>query len=237
MRIESLYNKLGGNPAFIVGTGPSMRFFPLELFSGSYAIGLNQAWKYTRGDFKFELMLTVHPELYQEYETYRKEYSKGIEVGGWAIKKKPPMETLMLDDPNFYVFNTSPDLSTVKTRPADTLYIGEGIQCTAIDLLARMGANPIILIGVDMNSIEGDFHGHDQHVRWLGQTPEVQYALYRKKTAQVRSLVRDEFNVHVLSMTPFLGTDAAREDYVRLKSDFNMEQLPTPKDVSPYTRK
>lgn len=236
MRIENLYGKVKGSPAFVVGTGPSMQCVQLSVFRGAYIVGLNQAWKYSRQQgVPFQLMLTAHPELFQEYAK-----TVGWPVLGgpqWVIKKKPPMADLELDDSNHYVYLTSPELKTVEARPADTLYLGEGIQCTAIDLLARMGANPIILLGVDMNVIDGDFHGHDQHVRWLGQTPDEQYALYRKTVARVRSAVRDKFGVQVLALSPFLGTDAAREDYVRLKKELKLLPLPKPKDVSPYRRK
>lgn len=236
MRIETLYGKLTGSPAFVVGTGPSMRMFPLAALKGAYLVGLNQAWKYSRQTgVKFQLNLTAHPELFLEYQKAVNWPVLG--AAPWVIKKKPPMETLELDDTNHYVYLTRPDLKTVEERPADTLYLGEGIQCTAIDLLARMGANPIVLVGVDMNSLEGEFHGHDQHVRWLGQKPEEQYALYRKTAAKVRSTVRDRFGVNVLSMSPFLGTDCAREDYVRLKRELKLPPLPKPKDVSPYRRK
>jgi len=227
VRIDTL-PKLDGGPAFVIGTGPSLRCFPLEFLArtGGFCLGLNQAWKYVKTHYS----ITVHPELVQEYE------AAGVSNTKWIIKKKPPMADLELDDPKHHVFLTSDDLSTVTRQPADTLYLGEGVQTTAIDLLTRMGAKYIILVGVDMNSVDGDFHGHDQHVRWLGQTPEHQYALYRRYTAKVRFRVREKFGVQVMALTPFLGTNAAHEDYVRLKTELRLPPLPKPKDTSPYVR-
>ena len=213
--------------AFVLGTGPSMRFFPLRALEGAFVLGLNQAWKYHRCNF----MLTAHPELYKEYEA-----TAPVDPMRWIIKKKAPMAELELDDPKHHVFLTSPDLVTVKDRPADTLYLGEGIQCTAMDLLARMGFRTIILVGVDMNSIGGEFHGHDQHVRWLGQAPKDQYALYRKSAAKVRSILRDSFNVDVLTLSPFLGINSVEEEHTRLRAELKLAPLPKPKDISPYLR-
>jgi len=231
MRIEQLQPLGGQNPvAFIIGTGPSMRCFPMQALETAYTLGLNQAWKY----WQTNLMLTAHPELYEEYA---QAVPVPLDRVPWVIKKKPPMANLEFTDKDHYVYLTSPDLKTVTTRPADTLYLGEGIQCTAIDLLARLGAKTIILVGCDMTSLEGEFHGHDQHVRWLGQKPDEQYALYRKTTAKVRSLVRKAFGVHVLTLSPFIGLNGANEDYGRLKVELKLKPLPKPKDISPYKRK
>lgn len=230
MRIISLHRTLPGCPAFVLGTGPSMRYFPMKALQGAFVVGLNQAWKY----HPCKLMLTAHPELYQEWAASEAAKTAPLK---WVIKKKAPMADLELDDPVHYVYHTSPDLLTVKNQTEDTLYLGEGIQCTAIDLLVRMGAGTVILVGCDMSSVAGEFHGHDQHVRWLGQTPDEQYALYRKTTARVRSVVRDAFGVSVLTMTPFIGLNGAAEDSHRLRSELNLIPLPKPKDISPYTRK
>jgi hypothetical protein len=181
-------------------------------------------------------MLTAHPELYKEFISHDLSRASKPPVP-WVIKRKPPMDTLELDDPQHYVYRTSSDLKTLTERPDDILYIGEGIQCTAIDLLARMGAKTIILVGCDMTDIGGEYHGHDQHTRWLGQTPAEQYALYRKTTARVRSVLRDRFGVSVLTLSPFIGLKGAEEDYGRLKIELKLKPLPKPKDVSPYRRK
>jgi len=233
MRIQNLFTTLKGNNtiAFVVGTGPSMRCFPADCLKGAFVVGLNQAWRYVRAN----LMLTVHPELYQEFAKRPEPHS--VDPVPWVIKKKAPMADLSLDDPTHYIFNTSHEIKTVWEQPADTLYLGEGIQCTAIDLLARMGAKTVILVGCDMTSLGGDYHGHDQHVRWLGRRPADQYALYRKTTAKVRSVVRDKLGVDVLTLTPFVGLAHVEEDYQRLRSELGLKPLSKPKDVSPYLRK
>ncbi len=225
MRIQDLAG-VARDTTYIVGTGPSMRCFPLDFLKDKFTIGLNQAYKHFTPVFS----ITVHPELLVEWSA-----GKCCETQ-WLVKRKAPMENLKLDDKDFYVFHTSPDLDTVSRRPKDTLYIGEGVQCTAMDLAARMGARTLILVGCDATSLHGDHHGHDQHVRFLGQKPEDQYRLYRKRTAQTRKVLRDSFGVQTLSLTPFIGSGHADEDYARLVKELALPALPSPKDTSTYTR-
>jgi hypothetical protein len=234
MRIQDLHGYAHGAPVLIIGTGPSTRVFPFLrefLDHGLLTIGLNQAWKHCDPVFN----ITVHPDLYLEWEASAGK-RRTAKDGKWIIKPKPPMKHLTLDDPEHYVFNTSPDRETLVTRPQDTLYIGEGVQCTAMDLAARMGAGAIILIGCDACALSGEHHGHDQHVRFLGLKAEDQYYLYRKKTAHVRKVLREKFKIPTLTLSPFVGVGHAEEDYDRLCQELALPKLPRPKDVSPYTR-
>lgn len=237
MRIHEMPQALiASNTVYIVGTGPSLRCFDLAFFRDKVTIGLNQAWKH----FNPTYSITVHPELYQEYKAAKDaevlvppKVTKDVSL--WFVKKKPPMADLELDDPSVYVFNTSYELDTVAKRPNDTLYLGEGVQTCAMDLAGRWGARFIVLVGCDGGSLDGDFHAHDQHVKWLGMKADDQYALYRQSTAEVREVLRGK-GVSVMSMTPFIGVNGANEDYARLKAELKLPVLPTPQDKSGYKR-
>lgn len=229
MRIHTI-PYTGADTIYIVGTGPSLRCTDLGFLADKLTIGLNQAWRHLPTTYS----ITVHPELVVEYRDQHRAAPKDWPTK-WVIKKKPPMGDLPLNDPNCYVFHTSYDLKTVAERPADTLYLGEGVQTCAMDLAARMGARHIVLVGCDGGSLAGDFHAHDQHVKWLGMKPDDQYALYRQSTAEVREVLRGK-GVSVMSLTPFIGVTGAVEDYARLKSELNLDPLPPPKDTSAYTR-
>lgn len=226
MRIHDLYDRHPGADVYVIGTGPSLRCLDLAYFAGKVTVGVNQAWKHLPTTYS----VTVHPELVREYE------AAGGANTRWVVKKKPPMAHLGLDDPTYYVFGTSYDVQTVRTRPADTLYLGEGAQTTAMDLAARLGAKTVILVGCDAASLLGDFHAHDQHVRWLGMKADDQYHLYRKRTAQTRAVLRG-MGVGVMTLTPFIGAVHGDEDYGRLRAELGLGKLPPPKDTSPYTRK
>ena len=225
MRIEEFYNTHGRATIYIIGTGPSLRCMNKHFFLDEVTIGLNQSWKY----FPTTYNITVHPELAIE------QMKDSRIKAQWFIKKKPPMENLEFSDKNIAVFNTTYDLQAVKIWPDDTLYLGEGVQTTAIDLASRMGARNIILVGCDGGSIAGDCHGHNQHVRWLGLDPEVQYKAYRDSTAEVREILRPR-GISVYSLTPFISVVKPEEDYSRLVDVLKLEKLDQPKDVSPYKR-
>lgn len=224
MRIQDIPPFRYDPTVYIVGTGPSLRCLDLSFLTGRNVIGLNQAWRHLPVAYS----ITVHPELVADEVRERR-------LTRWVVKKKAPLSLLKLDDPHHYVFGTSYELSAVTTRPDDTLYLGEGVQTCAMDLAARLGAKHIVLVGCDGDSLGGDFHAHDQHVRWLGMAADTQYSLYRASTAEVRAALRP-MGVSVMSLTPFIGVTAAEEDYARLRVELKLQPLPAPVDTSPYVR-
>lgn len=226
MRIAALPPLGADKTVYIVGTGPSLRCTPLSFLRDKVTIGLNQAWRH----LPLTYGLTVHPELM--LDQHKSPLPSEMK---WIIKRKPPFGTVDLDDPRFFCFDTSYDLKTVAEKTADTLYLGEGAQTTAMDLASRMGAKFVVLVGCDACSLAGDFHGHNQHVRWLGMKPDHQYRAYRETTAEVRRVLRG-LGVEVLTLSPFIGAKSADEDYGRLKKELKLKPLPKPADVSPYTR-
>lgn len=231
MRIQNLANIHEGETIYVVGTGPSLRCLDLDVIARGITIGLNQAWRHLHTTYS----ITVHPELVHEYMKAKGPLELRDWPTKWVIKRKPPMGELPLDDPHCYVFHTDYGIDTVRTRPADTLYLGEGVQTCAMDLAARMGARHIVLVGCDGGSLGGDFHAHDQHVRWLGMKPADQYALYRETTAAVRAALRHR-GVSVSTLSPFIGVTAAEEDYARLRAELKLPALPPPVDTSAYKR-
>lgn len=227
MRIQGLIDKHKGGDIYIVGTGPSMRVFPVDFLHDKTTIGLNQAWRY----LKLKYCITVHPELFSDYEKDQRNKTT------WIIKKKPPMEHLDLDDPVHYVFHTEQENYEllVKNKP-DTLFIGRGVQQTAMHLASIMGAKNIFLVGIDMTDLGGEHHGHNQHVKFHGLAPADVYAEYRKVTAKVRTILLRK-GINTLTLSPFLGAVHGDEDYTRLLHELNLPKLPQPKDTSTYSRK
>jgi hypothetical protein len=239
LRISELKSKHADKDVFILGTGPTARLLDVEFFRRRIVIGLNQAWRYfVDRDFAPQYCLTVHPELLQEYLAERQSL-RGMK---WIVKKKHPMKHLDPRDPDHYVFFTREELAIIRQAyespvPGHTLYQGRGIQCTALHLAAYMGARAIHLVGVDMNSLGGDHHAHNQHVRFHGLEPNDVYAEYRHWTARVRSEIFKVYGVPVLSVSPLLGEDAGQEEYKRLTEERGLAPLPKPPDTSGYTRK
>ncbi len=238
MRIKAITNARHDR-VWVVGSGPSMRLMPpsfLEwLGDNEPVIALNQAWRYWVGLRIGPLWtLTVHPELLVDYLKLPEGQRALTE---WVVKRKPPLN-LSLDARDHWVFDTSPDWDTLVKRPADTLFIGRGVQQTAMDLAARMGAKTIILIGVDMCALGDEHHGHVQHVQFHGVAPSAVYDEYFDWTEKARRILYEAHGVHVLSLNPFLGAAGGYGlQYRRLCRERGLAPLPSPEDVSTYSRK
>lgn len=228
MRLHNLKNAHRGKDIYIVGTGPSLRTFPLGYLGDKITIGLNQAWKY----FSPTYSITVHPELVVEYESYDRP-----PITKWIVKRKPPFEKLSFTDKRYFLFNTVDKDFTIFHKPKeDHLFIGRGVQQTAMHVASIMGAASIILVGVDMTDLCGDHHGHDQHVRFHGLPPADVYLEYRRYTAAVRYELRKK-GLKVLTLSGLLGACDGSEDYERLCKELKLQKLPPPEDTSTYKRK
>lgn len=228
MRLSSLKKKYPKSTIYIVGTGPSLRVFPKAYIKDKITIGLNQAWKHLNCKYS----ITVHPELVDEFN----EEAGPINKTQWVVKQKGSFVNVSLDNPKYYMFKTVDRDFSIFTKPVeDHLFIGRGVQQTAMNLAALMGASTIILVGVDMAAVGGDHHGHDQHVRFHGLPPDQCYSEYREYTAKAR-VELTKMGISVLTLSPFLGADSANEDYTRLCKEKGLAKLPPPEDTSPYKR-
>lgn len=228
MRINLLAGRHKGEDIYIVGTGPSLRVFDKNYLSNKVTIGLNQAWKHLPTVYS----ISVHPELVVEYEQ-----TKTKNKTCWIVKQKGDFVNKSLDDPEYYIFKTVDRDFSIFTKPKkDHLFIGRGVQQTAMNMAAIMGAKNIVLVGVDMTDVGGDHHGHDQHVKFHGLAPRDVYSEYRDYTASARQELR-KLGIAVMTLSPFLGSCDASEDYLRLCSELKLPKLPAPKDTSTYVRK
>jgi len=236
MQVSLLWDKHKGEEIYIVGTGPSMRVFPVEILKGKTTIGLNQSWKYCSMSYS----VTMHPELIVDYERDKSRKN----TTQWIVKGQKPPLRVTFEDPRYYVFEGEKPVPThgfnlkyVRERIRSVLYIGRGIQQTAMNIAAHMGARVIYLVGVDMCSLDGSHHGHDQSIQFHGLKPDDVYKEYRTFTAHVREVIRDELKIPVVSLTPFIGVGNPEEDFSRLKKEFRMKPLPGVVDISRYDRR
>ena len=231
MKVSALYDKHQGEDIYVLGTGPSNRFFPFSLLEGRTVIGLNQAWRY----FPCTYSLTIHPELVQEYEkTTTKHDTQWVVRGG----KKPLY--LQSNSPRYYVFESAGPKRAHEEhfhrRRSEHLWISRGIQAAACSLAAKMGARCVFLVGVDLGDLCGEHHGHDQHTRFCGlQSGEV-YREMRSATDNIRQMLRDEYGVPVLSLTPFIGLTAAEEEVGRLTEQLELDPLPPAPELAHRAR-
>lgn len=232
MRIDSLRDRFKGEDVFVCGTGPSARLFPWDVLDAKPTIGLNQAYRYR----PMSVCLTAHPELIVEYDQLRADNSPNMYTTSWVAKAaKPPLQ-LKIDDPRHYVYRTEENWDLFKDPKPDTLFLGRGIQQTAIHLACVLGVSSVTLIGVDMAALGGDQHAHQQHVRYHGLAPKDVFREYYDWTCKARDLAWAHYKVPVMSLSPLLGAETADRDYRHLLSVHGLKPLPSPSDTSGYAR-
>jgi hypothetical protein len=253
-KVQELYGRHPGADVYVVGTGASMRVFPLEYLGGKVTIGLNQAWKLLDTTYA----ITMRPELnvpeFLEGEAPRPELV-------WITKHNKltsDAQRRFVEEHSerFYFFRTEdpsrpappppPDetgrggvepsqagrvLDWVRAPADDYLYLWTSISQSAVNLAANMGARNVILVGCDNCALEGNHHAHEQHTFWKGADPDHRYHQYYEGLAEMRAPLRER-GVRLLSLTPFLGLGQIGEDFQALCDELDRPRLIVSSDIS-----
>jgi hypothetical protein len=245
--VAELYGKHPGSDIYVVGTGASLRVFPIDFFAGRIVIGLNMAWKLVPVTYG----ITIHPDLnIPEFMPGEPPHPEITWITGHR-KAKALLTASQFQhaEVNFYFFeyqgkpNTqSPEqpsdsgrnLDWVRNPTGDWMYVWSSISQTGANLAANLGARNVILVGCDNMALSGNHHAHAQHTRWKGVLPDERYRQYYEGLAEVREALRGR-GVNVLSLTPFLSLDSPAADFERLCRERNVAQFIENQDVSPVT--
>ncbi|MBI3315543.1 MAG: hypothetical protein HYZ87_01025 [Candidatus Omnitrophica bacterium] len=247
-KVTELYGLHAGEDIYIIGTGPSLRVFPLSLFEGRVTIGLNNAHE----KVPVRYSVTVHPDLYVP-EFIGSQSALG--PMDWIVpyektKNLVSPEQFRRAEERFYFFdsngrkNSQPPhepsdagrvLEWVKKPSGNFLYLWSSIAQTAANLAANMGAKNIFLVGCDSAALLDNTHCFAKPTRWKGASPAVRYRQYYEGLAEVRAALRER-GVNLVSVTPFMGLGRTEEDFKRLCGELGENLLiPSPGDRSPKT--
>jgi hypothetical protein len=242
-KISELYNSHPGSDIYIVGTGTSLRVFPLDFLQGKISIGLNQAWQVVDTTYAITMMPKLNipefidPKLSRPEITWITKPSK--------VKGQCTSEEIAYAEEKFYGFENNGQASlTGLDEPSETgrvldwvinphpekLYLWTSISQSAMNLAANMGAKNIILIGCDNAAIGENHHAHEQHTMWKGESPDTRYMQYYEGVAEVRHALRRR-GVNVISMNPFAKLDAQNLDFDRLCIELGQENYIKNKDI------
>ena len=225
--IEMLYNKHLGQDIYILGTGASVRVFPLGMLQGRTVIGLNMAWKLWPVNFG----ITMRPEL-NIPEFMGEGEHPDIQ---WITKPNKltspeQVEFVAQNADRFYAFRTDGKkcnlpkdqpsqagrmLDWVRQPTGQFLYLWSSISQSAMNLAANMGAKNIFLIGCDNSALGGNHHAHAQHTFWKGEDPNVRYRQYEQGCHEVRLALGDR-GVNDVSLTPFMSLSDADRQFMEL---------------------
>jgi hypothetical protein len=239
--VSELYNLHPGEDIYVIGTGASLRTFPLSLLHNKITIGLNMTWKTIATRYS----ITIHPDL--SVPEFLPGEQPHPEIT-WITKHSKAKalispEQLQHAEENFYFFemdgrlNTQPPdkptdagriLDWVRQPTENKLYLWTSIAQAGVNLAANMGAKNIILIGCDNCALLGK-----QHTRWRSATPDTRYREYYEGLAEMRPVLRDR-GVNLVSMTPFLSLESPEQDFERLCQELDQPAfIASGADISP----
>lgn len=241
--VSELYGRHRGEDIYVIGSGTSMRVFPVALLDGKTTIGLNMAWR----SVSVRYAITIHPDL-NIPEFIGAEPQPEIT---WIVPREKSRALLTGEqfahaDANFFSFdyygksNTQPTdepadsgriVDWVRNPTRDKLYVWSSIAQTGANLAANLGAKNVILVGCDNAPLLGNHHGHNQHTRWKGVAPEHRYRQYYEGMAEVRQALRAR-GVNLASLQPFLGIADYEADFQRLCGELDKPELTATTDIS-----
>jgi len=235
--VSELYNQYPDSDIYVVGTGASLRTFPISFLEDKVTIGLNMAWK----SVPVKYAITIHPDLcVPEFIPDEKPHPEITWIAKYEkTKGLVTTEQFKYADKNFYFFemdgrqNTQPPhqpsdegriLEWVQKPTANKLYQWSSISQTAVNLAANMGAKNIILVGCDNCSLANNHHAHKQHARWRWVDPNQRYHQYYQGLAEVRTALRKR-DINLTSLTPFVSLANPEQDFERLCEELNQPKL------------
>jgi hypothetical protein len=242
-KIQELYGRHPDSDIYIIGTGTSLRVFPLEFLKDKLSIGLNQSWKMLDTTYAITMMPKLNIPEFIEGEPSHSTITWITKPSKVKIQCTP--EEIALAEQYFYGFENDGKASiTGLDEPSETgrvldwvlkphpekLYLWTSISQSAMNLAANLGAKNIILVGCDNGAVGGNHHAHDQHTMWKGESPDVRYMQYYEGVAEVRAALRKR-GVNVVNMNPFLKVDSPEIEFERLARETGVEQYIENKDI------
>ncbi|MCB0418730.1 MAG: hypothetical protein KDD39_13855, partial [Bdellovibrionales bacterium] len=132
-RVSELYGKHQGDAIYVVGSGASLRVFPVDFLRDKITIGLNMAWKWAPVQYG----ITIHPELnIPEFLGVRPDSPITWITGHEKCKGGLTAEQLKFAEENFYFFNYHGKLNTQPANePSDSGRVLEWVEKPAGDNL------------------------------------------------------------------------------------------------------
>lgn len=244
--VTELYGRHAGEDIYVVGTGASLRVFPVGFLDGKTTVGLNLAWKSVPVTYG----ITIHPKLnIPEFIPGEEDRPEIV----WATKhiKMGDLDPdqIRYGEERFYFFRNEGRTNTetggisnagrfpewVRAPHDDFLYLWTSIAQTGANFAANLGARNIIMVGCDNTALGGNYHATAQHTRWLGASPDTRYEQYYAGLAEVRAALRDR-GVNLVSLSPTITLGTPDEDFRRLCRELGVPDAVRPgADISPRT--
>lgn len=163
--LPALKDKYKGQPMLVVGNGPSLNQTPLEDFAGVPAIGMNKIdLLFSRSTWRPSMIVCANDAVVMQH----KEKFSTSEIPIWLAWKNRWYMPRKTNNVSYYLNRNATDF---RTDLEDGVSVGHTVTFVALQLAYWMGADPVIVFGVDHSFA---FSGKAQeYVRWKG--PDVNH--------------------------------------------------------------
>lgn len=163
MRIRELRDVYLGQDIYIVGSGPSINYFPMDTLKDKVCMSLNDSYK--KSGYITPIALMHHQHYAHSGPSVDYDYHNNFKNIRYPIVKafgRDKAEIVDWDNEYFYYFDWSHDIDEIweQSKETDKLYyVAEGCSLhAALQLCWIMGAKNIFTIGCDSRTMGGSHY-------------------------------------------------------------------------------
>lgn len=143
-RLRTLRDQHIGQPMLVVGNGPSLNRTPLSEFAGVLAIGMNKiSILFPRTEWRPSYIVAINGFVIKQHADFFRTSDVPVFLSWKARRDVPPTSR---SSPYYLLELSRRDFSVAIDHG---IGIGDTVTYTALQLAYYLGANPVILVGVD----------------------------------------------------------------------------------------
>lgn len=195
------------NKIYVVGSGPTLDFIDVRFFEGETVIAVNEVGErlglYDNSKIDVHTFSHYHDETFALAEKYpqQKFYTTRGDRGFTGEPKMRP-ENVTFFDHN----NTSFDWVPKADWPEGGIMVGSTGVHGAMHLACKMGAEFVVLVGVDCGILDGKFNHSDyQSGNLVKDNTSNWLARWDMHLRQVKDVLTREYGVGIYSLNPFVN--------------------------------
>lgn len=217
--INELKNTHKGDDIYIIGSGKTLDYYPLDFFDeNKIIIGINQVYKKIDCDYLVRKESSgIKNSIGKADKIIVSEYNSG----NVSLDPKK-LNTNKIEHDSIYYFqhldnkHEKIDSSVFGT---DKIVVSFSTITSAIHIAAYMGAKNVILVGHDCGSIDNEvtFKGYYSDI---SETPWQNWRQYKSwlkiiesQTIEVKKMVKKVYDCNVVSMLPFVSPNMENHIY------------------------
>jgi len=201
MNLSLLKDRHYGADVYVIGSGKSLEFFPVDMFDEEITIGVNSGWS-NHLDHVTSMVTKYHALAMGWKDSDRVEgmvTTRGIRGHHHTYLEDIAESSLFIADHN----DNPVERFTAAHWPEDTdhLVASHSTITTGMHLAAYMGASRIIVVAADCGVIDGEMNviGHDKKETTLDTLRS-----FDKQNAIVKAELESRYQTHVVSLSPFV---------------------------------